>query len=417
MSTIKDVRIFDGHTVIEKGYVITRGSTIHAVGEGNPPVTVGTVISKPGHTLLPGFIDAHNHSHFSYDPALRQALRFGVTTFMDMHNEYPSFTHLKKVSQEDRKNCADYKCAGVAATIEGGWPIPVITAHDKSPETLEMIDKWYPKLKTPEEAREFVRKNLKDGADYIKLMHESGAAMGASFPKPSLEIQKALIEEAHEQGVVAICHSLAMADHIEIINAGVDGMAHTFFDAPPSEELVAAYKKNGAWLNPTLATVGSLTTEGKELAKKFAHDPRVGEELLGGEERERMCQCINFAKEGSKVEYAYESVKVLKKAGIDIICGSDSAKPALGTAWGLSLHHEMYLFVEKCGMSPVEALKSATSVVARCFRFADRGEIREGLRADLVLVEGDPTKDIDATLNLRGVWREGVLAGFYEGKV
>jgi imidazolonepropionase-like amidohydrolase len=89
----------------------------------------------------------------------------------------------------------------------------------------------------------------------------------------------------------------------------------------------------------------------------------------------------------------------------------------LGTAWGLSLHHELFLFVEKCGFTPLEALKSATSVVARCFRFGDRGEIREGLRADLVLVEGDPTADIDATLNLRGVWREGVLAGFYEGKL
>jgi imidazolonepropionase-like amidohydrolase len=77
----------------------------------------------------------------------------------------------------------------------------------------------------------------------------------------------------------------------------------------------------------------------------------------------------------------------------------------------------MFLFVDKCGFSPIEALQSATNVVAKCFRFEDRGIIREGLRADLVLVEGDPTKDIDASLNLRGVWREGVLAGFYEGKL
>jgi imidazolonepropionase-like amidohydrolase len=73
--------------------------------------------------------------------------------------------------------------------------------------------------------------------------------------------------------------------------------------------------------------------------------------------------------------------------------------------------------VHKCGFTPIEALQTATSVVARCFRFEDRGEIREGLRADLVLVEGDPTNDIDATLNLRGVWREGVLTTHYEGKL
>jgi imidazolonepropionase-like amidohydrolase len=317
--TIKDVRIFDGYNVIESGYVTWRGSRIHDLGAGQPPTSIGTTISKPGHTLLPGFIDAHNHSHYSYDPALRQALRFGVTTFMDMHNEYPSFTHLKKVAREDRKSAADYKCAGVAATVENGWPIPVITAHDKSAETAEMIEKWYPKLKSAKEAREFVRKNLSDGADYIKLMHESGAAMGAQFVKPSMEIQRALVDEAHRRGVVAICHSLAMSDHIEILSTGVDGMAHTFFDEAPTDELVAAYKEHGAWLNPTLAAVGSLTSEGKELAEKFAHDPRVGEELLGPEERERMCQCLNFTKEGSKVEYAYESVRLLKKNGIDII--------------------------------------------------------------------------------------------------
>ena len=72
--TIKDVRIFTGHEVIDSGYVTWRGSHIHSVGSGEPPIPIGTIISKPGHTLLPGFIDAHNHSHYSYDPALRQAL-------------------------------------------------------------------------------------------------------------------------------------------------------------------------------------------------------------------------------------------------------------------------------------------------------------------------------------------------------
>jgi imidazolonepropionase-like amidohydrolase len=77
----------------------------------------------------------------------------------------------------------------------------------------------------------------------------------------------------------------------------------------------------------------------------------------------------------------------------------------------------MFLFVDKCGFTPLEALKTATSVVAKCFRFHDRGRIAEGLRADLVLVEGNPLADIDDSLNLRGVWREGVLTAHYEGKL
>lgn len=97
--------------------------------------------------------------------------------------------------------------------------------------------------------------------------------------------------------------------------------------------------------------------------------------------------------------------------------GSDSAGPALGTAYGLSLHHELYLFVKECQFTPLDALKSATSVTAKRFGFPDRGRIAEGLKADLVLVEGNPCENIDATLNLRGVWRDGVLASYYSEMV
>jgi imidazolonepropionase-like amidohydrolase len=73
--------------------------------------------------------------------------------------------------------------------------------------------------------------------------------------------------------------------------------------------------------------------------------------------------------------------------------------------------------VDKCGFTPIEALRSATSITAKRFGFGDRGKIAKGLKADLVLVEGNPSEDIDATLNLRGVWRDGVLAKTYAGKV
>jgi imidazolonepropionase-like amidohydrolase len=97
--------------------------------------------------------------------------------------------------------------------------------------------------------------------------------------------------------------------------------------------------------------------------------------------------------------------------------GSDAAGPAVGTAYGLSMHHELYLFVHEIGMSPEEALRSATSVTAKRFQFADRGRLVEGLNADLLLVEGNPLKDIAATLDIRGVWREGKLCSVYEKKV
>lgn len=97
--------------------------------------------------------------------------------------------------------------------------------------------------------------------------------------------------------------------------------------------------------------------------------------------------------------------------------GSDSAGPAVGTAFGLSVHHELYLFVHKVGMTPEEALRSATSVTAKRFKFSDRGRLAEGLNADLLLVEGNPLEDIDATLNIRGVWRDGKPCSAHASKI
>jgi imidazolonepropionase-like amidohydrolase len=97
--------------------------------------------------------------------------------------------------------------------------------------------------------------------------------------------------------------------------------------------------------------------------------------------------------------------------------GSDSAGPAVGTAFGLSMHHELHIFVHKIGMTPEEALRSATTLVAKRFRFEDRGRLAEGLNADLVLVEGNPLDDIDATLNIRGVWRDGNLCSTHAKKL
>jgi dihydroorotase-like cyclic amidohydrolase len=140
---IKDVRIFDGQEDLGIGYVHVDNGKISSVGKGQPPSASAKVISKPGHTLLPGFIDAHNHANGGNADAPRQALRFGITTFMDMHNEIPHVTKLKKLAAQEMDLSADFKTCGVAATIENGWPEPVVTAHDKSEEVCDYILVWW----------------------------------------------------------------------------------------------------------------------------------------------------------------------------------------------------------------------------------------------------------------------------------
>ena len=102
---------------------------------------------------------------------------------------------------------------------------------------------------------------------------------------------------------------------------------------------------------------------------------------------------------------AHAAVGALRRAGVPILAGTDAPAPSL--AHGLSLHHELELLVLS-GLTPLEALASATSAPARAFGFHDRGRIAEGLRADLLLVNGDPTIDIRATRDIVGVWKIGV---------
>ncbi|MEU2254889.1 amidohydrolase family protein [Nocardia xishanensis] len=95
----------------------------------------------------------------------------------------------------------------------------------------------------------------------------------------------------------------------------------------------------------------------------------------------------------------------MHRAGVALLAGTD-ATPFV-PAHGVDLHTELRLLTE-AGLTPEQALAAATSLPARCFGLADRGRIAPGLRADLVLVDGDPTTDITATAALAEVWRRGV---------
>ena len=100
----------------------------------------------------------------------------------------------------------------------------------------------------------------------------------------------------------------------------------------------------------------------------------------------------------------------LYKAGVDILVGTDVSQPVLslgGLAHGASVHHELQLLVE-AGFTPIEALRAATSVPARRFSLTDRGRIVTGARADLLLVDGDPTTNISDTLSIKAVWSRGL---------
>ena len=103
---------------------------------------------------------------------------------------------------------------------------------------------------------------------------------------------------------------------------------------------------------------------------------------------------------------SFASIPLLRDAGATILAGTDAQNP--GTAHGGSLHEELDILV-RCGLTPGQALIAATSAPARTWGFKDRGRIAAGFRADLLLVNGDPTTEITSTRNVKNVWLAGVL--------
>src|SRR5262249_36070191 len=99
-----------------------------------------------------------------------------------------------------------------------------------------------------------------------------------------------------------------------------------------------------------------------------------------------------------------ETARRLTALGVPILAGTDA--PSMGVSYGVSLHRELELLVA-AGLSPAEALAGATSLPAVAFGLSDRGRIASGLRAALLLLDGDPMTDIKATRKIIGVWKRG----------
>lgn len=135
---ITDVRIFDGENVtLENGFVVVKNGYIENISP-NMPVDIpeGCLhMSGSGCTLLPGFIDSHVHV---YNDAsfLANALRFGVTTLLDMHNEPYWFKEMEELSRL-RNDVADIRSACHAATVKGGWPSAIIRLSSDDAEVCE----------------------------------------------------------------------------------------------------------------------------------------------------------------------------------------------------------------------------------------------------------------------------------------
>ncbi|TCP18736.1 imidazolonepropionase-like amidohydrolase [Scopulibacillus darangshiensis] len=404
--------------------LLSKGKKIIAVGEDIP--ANATIFNAENATLLPGLIDAHVHTSIG---GLRDALKFGVTTELEMNGDFTK--RGREIQLKDLVDVADVRSTGTAITAPGGHPDELLPDGDEIPEfvlkELEKLSKEereamlaayahdheeIPQVTTMEEAIKHVHTQVENGADFIKIMIEEGTVMGApGLPVLSDDILKAAVEEAHKLDKIVIAHVLTAHSSQAAINIGVDGLGHLFIDRPGStSKLVKSIAESGAFVTPCLVPCLVLNSSilGNSAAE-LADDPRVYSKL-SPEWIDILNSSFNTFPQGS-MENSFNNVMDLHHAGVDILVGTDVSPvpvPNLGgLAHGASVHHEMLLLV-KAGFTPIEALRSATSKTARRFCLDDRGRIAEGMRADLVLVDGDPTTKITDTLTIKTVWLKGV---------
>ncbi len=385
---IRHARVFDGQRMLGQRDVLISGGKIVTISNSIAAPAGATVVDASGMTLLPGLIDAHTHV---YGDALQQALVFGVTTELDMFTDANMAAGLRAAQRAGNVSSrADIFSAGTLATApkghgtEYGFAIPTISS--------------------PDSAQSWVDARIREGSDYIKIVYDDGHVYGMSIPTISWQTLAALVTSAHKRAKLAVVHIGSAADARVAIEAGADGLMHLFADAAPAPDFGRLAARHHVFIVPTLTVLTSIT--GKPGSSGLAADAHFAS-YLSQQSLGTLNGAFPFPKSAPPrdVSYADAAIKQLLVAGVPILAGTDAPNP--GTAHGISLHREMELLVH-AGMTNVQALAAATSAPAKAFSLNDRGRIAPGLRADLLLVAGDPTANITATRSIEGVWKGGV---------
>jgi imidazolonepropionase-like amidohydrolase len=391
---IRDVRVFDGERVLEHRSVLVEDGKISRIDGADLKVKNAEVVDGRGRTLLPGLIDAHVHFPNPVEKASHQALVLGVTTQLDMFNAGDRLKLIKRLESEDRPDLADMRTAGTGATVPGGHP-------------TQMGGGPIPTIKASEQAQSFVDARIAEGSDYIKIIHDDGSTWAWTTKRvPMLDnaTMRALVEAAHKRGKLAVVHVLSEQQARDAISAGADGLAHMFVGETVGPDFGRFVSDHHVFVIPTLTTLYPICgkSEGPATLADPNLGPFIGEGWRRSMEMDKPNRELNHLCSGTD-----EGIRQLVQAHVPILTGTDAPVP--GSTYGASVHVELALLVRD-GLTPVQALAAATSVPAQTFHLADRGWIRTGMRADLLLVQGDPTTNILATRNIVGVWKHGIRA-------
>ena len=393
---LRPARVWEGGALdTHTGWiVIVDGEKISAAG---PPTEItlppnATTIELPETTLLPGLIDAHTHVLLHpYNEALwddqvlkeASALRVCRATNHLRNALLSGFTTIRDLGTEG----AGYADVGLKQAVgQGIIPGPRMLVVTRAiVATGSYAPKGFaPEFRIPQGAEEadgvdslirVVRDQIGKGADWIKVYADSAMSGGAVHPSFSQEELARIVETARSAGILVSAHATSKEGMRRAALAGVATIEHG--DGGDAEVFKLMVQHSVA-LCPTLAAF--------EASARY-HGFRPGTQP-----------------EPPRLVRARTNFRQALEAGVIIANGSDMGVFAHGDG-----ARELELLVDY-GMKPVEALRSATSIAAKILRLDDRlGSIKSPLLADLIAVQGDPTRDIKSLRSIKMVMKAGVV--------
>lgn len=423
---ITDVTVFDAASLalVPNQDVLVEGSLIAAIGPtGTLPVAAEAhQLAGEGATLVPGLVDMHGHLVITTGPSwevalpnpednLRAYLYAGVTTVFD-----PGDNSGEAAARRDRVARGELLgprifTAGKIITDPGGHPRAMV--EELAPWWIG----WYLKpqvasgVATPEEAVAAVDERAALGVDAIKVVVDSIPLDASILPQ---QVLKALVEQASVRDLPVVAHIGTTEDAIAAGDNGVDLWVHGVYkERIPDEDIarLAAYgipmvttsevfdRYGRAMDGPIKPTMLEQQMVSDEKLASF-YPPPEGFELGALESWLELTQDTREAR--------LDNVGRLHAAGVVVLAGSDTQS---GVFPGAGLHRELATLVD-AGLSPAEAIRAATLLPANVLAGdgePEFGSIAVGKRADLLLVNGDPTENIGALADIRHVLRDGRL--------
>jgi imidazolonepropionase-like amidohydrolase len=380
--------------------IVIKGNKIESVSDGGNPPAGATVIELPANmTVLPGLIDTHTHiflqgedpAEGGYDIQLlkhpsayraaratvsaRRALEQGFTTLRDLETEGAGYgdVGIKEAINDGFIPGPRMFVVTRAISVTGGYPLEGYNPDIVVPKGAQLGD-------GPVELRKITREQLENGADWIKvyMTHRSWVdKQGRLVSQPTLTTEelKAVVDEAHGQQKKVACHAYSGIGLHRALDGGCDSIEHGL---SLDDAAIAQMKKQGTWFVPTLG-VYYLDWSPENTPDGKRDRARVNEHEV--------------------------SFKKALKAGIKIAFGTDMG----GIPWTDPIANE-FGYMVKFGMSPMEAIKAATSSAADLLeKQGELGVIAPGAYADIIAVEGDPLANVEALKNVGFVMKDGTV--------